>query len=39
MKFPGGKNQHFPNLLFFAFRLGQKGVEAAWDIFEMEEES
>ena len=32
MKYPGGKKQHFQHLLFFAFHLGQKAAEAAWDI-------
>ncbi|KAK6741783.1 hypothetical protein RB195_009574 [Necator americanus] len=32
MEYPGGKNQHFRHLLFFAFHRGQKAAEAARDI-------
>ena len=32
MEYPGGKKQHFPHLLFFAFHRGQKAAEAARDI-------
>jgi len=32
MNYPGGQNQHFRHLLFFAFHRGQKAAEAAWDI-------
>ena len=32
MEYPGGKNEHFRHLLFFAFHRGQKAVEAARDI-------
>ncbi|UYV72294.1 SETMAR [Cordylochernes scorpioides] len=32
MEYPGGKNQHFRKLLFFAFHPSQKVAEAAQDI-------
>ena len=32
MDYPGGKNEHFRHLLFFAFHRGQKAAEAARDI-------
>ncbi|KAK6763441.1 hypothetical protein RB195_023947 [Necator americanus] len=32
MEYPGGRNQHFRHLLFFAFHRGQKAAEAARDI-------
>ncbi|UYV71429.1 hypothetical protein LAZ67_8003154 [Cordylochernes scorpioides] len=32
IKYPGGKNQHFRHLLFFAFHRDQKAAEAALDI-------
>ena len=32
MEYPGGKNQHFRHLLFFAFHRCQKAAEAAHDI-------
>ncbi|KAK6727678.1 hypothetical protein RB195_005393 [Necator americanus] len=35
MEYPGGKNQYFRHLLFFAFHRGQKATEAARDICNM----
>ncbi|UYV66820.1 hypothetical protein LAZ67_4002985 [Cordylochernes scorpioides] len=32
MEYPGGKNQYFRHLLFFAFHRGQRAAEAARDI-------
>ena len=32
MEYPGGKEQYFRHLLFFAFHRGQKAAEAARDI-------